>query len=174
MLKIYKSLIWGLYGNFQQKNFSGSHPPVSAPPALHPCHPFEMYNTTCSQIVAARMRSELCCNYLLRPKFLTFRMFHDRNFLKINKLSVNFHCSTQYSLTLCKDINISAYLQALQRVRVRFLLFSLSEPICGVCGLSLRVLYRCLFSHARLGLKSVKIFHNSKCSMTFHVNKIIA
>ena len=79
------------------------------------------------------------------------KMFHGCNILKIRKLGVKFHCSTQHNLTLRKGSKYSVYLQAIQRVCVRFLLFSLSGCLCGVCGLCVRVLCRSMFSHAESG-----------------------
>lgn len=143
------------------KKFSGSHPPVSALPALYPCHPFAGFYLSEYQSQRSAMRSFAIALRVCIGRFLTFWMFHACSYLKIKKLSVKIHCSTQQFLTPRKGINISAYLQALQRVYVWILFFSLSGCLCGVCGLSECVLCRCLSSHADPPLSTVKIFYNS-------------
>ena len=89
-------------------------------------------------------------NLVLGIGFSHPKMFHGCNLLKIRKLGVKFHCSTQHNLTLRKGSKYSAYLQAFQRIYMRFLLFSPSGCLCSLCGLSVCVLCRCLFSYARL------------------------
>nr|DAN28997.1 MAG TPA: hypothetical protein [Caudoviricetes sp.] len=51
MLKIYKSLILGFDEDFQQKNFSESHPPVLVRSTLYPWHPSAEVNVPCIQMV---------------------------------------------------------------------------------------------------------------------------
>ena len=104
---------------------------------LYPRHPFAGFNTPYIHELNTPCRTSHDINSICKSRFLTFRMFHGCNFLKIKKLSVKIHCSTQHYLTPRKDINISAYLQAIQRVLVEFLSFSLSA-----C-LSLCVAYLC-------------------------------
>ena len=102
-------------------------------------------------IVTVLWRPSQRRNWVLGIGFSHPKMFHGCNCLKIKKLVVKIHCSTQHNLTLRKDTKHPAYMQALQRVCMRFLLFSLSGDLCGVCGLCVCVLCRSMFSHAEPG-----------------------
>lgn len=146
-------------GKFEQKNFSGSHPPVSASFALYPCHPFANQEHTDNQAQCRVIRSFATPLRVNFGRFLIFRRFHACNYLKINNISVKFYCSTQHHLTLCKDKYSPAYLQAFQRVCVRFLLFSQSGHLCVLCRSFICALCRRLFSHTGLRVQSVKNIH---------------
>ena len=91
-------------------------------------------------IVTVLWRPSQRRNLVLGNGFSHPKMFHGCNILKIRKLGVKFHCSTQHNLTLRKGSKYSAYLQAIQRVCVRFLFILLSGCLCGVCGLCVCVL----------------------------------
>ena len=110
-------------------------------------------------IVTMLWRPSQCRNWVPGNGFSHPKMFHGCNILKIKKLAVKIHCSTQHNLTLRKDTKHPAYLQAFQRVCMRFLLFLLSGCLCGVCGFCVCVLCRSKFSHTGLRVLSVKIFH---------------